>query len=285
MSLGWRWGMAGLVVLSSSAALLGWTRAAVRPADKPPAVVMDLDETILDNSRFQVDLILRDDSYTEALWNAWVRDHGDEVGLVPGAKEFLMAARALGVQVVYLSNRPDALKQFTEATLQRLGIAFHADLLLQKPNETKIQRRRAVEARFDVLAYFGDSLTDFPGEFELDRARDYADEKARHAALQRRKEQVIRQERRFGEDWFMLPNPVYGDWRRLTPSTHVERFLRAMNGSPNPPPDLALTPKSDVTALLWTQNSGEYEALCRQVYRHGLLVIKEKMRARPSAAR
>src|SRR5829696_7538652 len=88
------------------------------PDGPPPAVVMDLDETVLDNSPFQEFLYRNRLVYHEHLWEPWERDHADEVGVMPGAKNFIAAAELAGATVVYISNR---LTQHRDPTVRALA--------------------------------------------------------------------------------------------------------------------------------------------------------------------
>jgi len=170
----------------------------------PRAVVMDLDETVLDNFGFQLELAQDGAAFDPVRWNAWVAR--DEAGLVPGALAFVEGARALGLEVVFLSNRNEASREATLSTLRRLGIVapeVEPPLYLKRDTSDKEPRRQAVEARFHVVAYFGDNLADFDVGFEAD-ARGGADAAWRRACSLRE---------RWGVQWFVLPNPMYGGWK------------------------------------------------------------------------
>src|SRR4051794_1272744 len=83
-----------------------WTAALEQTnafADLPPAVILDLDETVFDNSAFQAQLTAEHGSYTEPGWSAWVANM--RAGLVPGAADFLAMAHAHGVALFYVTNR------------------------------------------------------------------------------------------------------------------------------------------------------------------------------------
>ena len=239
------------------------------------AVVLDLDETVIDNGAFQAYLVKRDLSYSDQLWADWVGGHVEEMKLVPGASEFLKGARELGLKVVYISNRPEKLKDKTEEALRRLGVAVHEELLLQKERENKIERRRGVEERYQVVAYVGDSLSDFPGEFELDSKADLKDDETGAQAIQRRRDRVAKHDLKWGENWFVLPNPLYGDFRRLPDPADPLKSLQVMKGSDDAPVAKAsLDARSDLTAMIWQQTSAERDALCRQTYRMALTQVR-----------
>ena len=157
------------------------------------AVVMDLDETVLDNSLYQVERHRLGLGFTQDSWSAWVKR--EEAGLVPGAKSFIDFLRKQPVRLIFLSNRMNENLAPTKSNLRKLGVLRTDDLFLlriDKP-DTKIKRRSEIiegkgrikkEGAFIVIAYFGDSSGDFPASSED----------------------------AFGETYFMLPNPMYGKW-------------------------------------------------------------------------
>ena len=105
-----------------------WTAAteqASDPSGLPPAVILDLDETVLDNSRFQGEQVLRRQPYERPLWTAWVEK--EEAGLVPGAAELLASLRRQGIAVFFVTNRTLAEEPFTLRNLQKLGIQAAAE--------------------------------------------------------------------------------------------------------------------------------------------------------------
>ena len=87
------------------------------------AVVMDLDETVFDNSRFQAMLLRNGLAWDKGLWTAWEKDHSADVTLIPGAKEFIEKATALPVEVFYVSNRGWTTMQY-ETGLRATGSSF-----------------------------------------------------------------------------------------------------------------------------------------------------------------
>jgi 5'-nucleotidase (lipoprotein e(P4) family) len=157
------------------------------------AVVIDLDETVLDNSQYQVERLKLGLGFTQESWSKWV--NREEAELVPGAKAFLKKARKLGLQVVYLSNRMHANLKPTRQNLRALGVLDPEGLFLLRRNkeDTKeIRRSEVVSGKgrmkeigsLKVVAYLGDQMGDFPAEVE--------------EAL--------------GTSVFVFPNPMYGKW-------------------------------------------------------------------------
>ena len=172
----------------------------------PPAVVMDVDETVLDNSPYQARLVRDGKEYDEVTWDAWVAEK--KAKAVPGVVDFARAATAKGVTVLYLSNRAVHLKDATIANLKAVGMPVKDDSVFlglgtvvegcEQNGSEKDCRRRLAGQQYRVLMQFGDQLGDFvqitantrDGRAELLEA--YGDW--------------------FGERWFMLPNPSYGSW-------------------------------------------------------------------------
>jgi 5'-nucleotidase (lipoprotein e(P4) family) len=195
---------------AGSAALEQQSISADQLARMPTAVVMDLDETVLDNTVYQARLLRDGTTYEPVGWGAWVM--AAEAGAVPGAREYIAAARKLGHTVFFLSNRdcttPAATpedkcpaKTATMKNLVALGIDTAPDpehLLLRRERpewntSSKSARRALIASKFRIVALVGDDMGDFvdPKTFVGDRER-----LAPH----------------FGVDWFLLPNPIYGSW-------------------------------------------------------------------------
>jgi acid phosphatase len=177
----------------------------------PTAIIVDLDETVLDNSFYQARRALAGGEFDESSWDAWVSEGAAPA--VPGAVEFLRAASRAGHKVFYVTNRscprgtaPGAGCPSREATLRNLvalGLpdAGAPDALLQRGDRpewsgsSKVSRRAWVAERYRIVALAGDDLHDF-----VDRA-DYAQRREELAPL-------------FGTRWFLLPNAMYGSWER-----------------------------------------------------------------------
>jgi 5'-nucleotidase (lipoprotein e(P4) family) len=184
--------------------------AAAGDPGKPPAVIMDLDETVLDNSKFQALVINGILAPGREPFLRWAARHPGGAGLVPGAKAFIDAVRARGVRVVFVTNRDPAAREGTIETLRLLGIptegrAEPSDLGLLVAEDSTSDKRprfRRVESACRVLAYIGDNLGDFPAEFHVPPGMPAS----------ARRERVAELAAEFGTRWFILPNPVYGDW-------------------------------------------------------------------------
>jgi len=203
------------------------SKLAALPKDGlPPAVVMDLDETVIDNGAFWAFLSREGLSNSSPLWEVWERNFFTEVVLVPGAKAFIETAERLGAAVVYISNRNATGREFAVATLGNLGLSLDGldrRLMLMEGISDKTGRRKKAEAMFRVVMWVGDNLRDFSDEFAVPPRLDT--EADRFRALADRREKARRASSRWGDDWIVLPNPIYGEWTKPI-SSDPRKFLR-----------------------------------------------------------
>jgi acid phosphatase len=201
---------------------------------RAPAIIMDLDETVIDNAAYQTWLIQNHEKYSDSSWSRWEKDHGDEVTLVPGALDFIGLAERSGVRVVYISNRTEENRAATTRTLDRLKIdttAINDRLLLTTGPSDKTARRRHVLDHYRVLMLLGDSLRDFAEEFRAAKV-DARDAAGQNRGIADRLRQVDEHREFWGNDWIVLPNPAYGEWTRLIGERPVENMRQTkMKGS------------------------------------------------------
>lgn len=186
---------------------------------KKPAVVMDLDETVIDNSGYQSFIDRERTTFIPETWGRWEKDFSNEVGLIPGAKDFITAAERSGVTLVYLSNRAAENKEGTIKALQANGLDttnIEARLLLQEPKTSsdKTARRNIARERYRVVMLIGDNLRDLSEEFAAPKLKGDDDAGQKKAIIEQRSK-VEANRYHFGTDWFVLPNPVYGEWEKL----------------------------------------------------------------------
>lgn len=185
-----------------------WTAAieqeGTRYGGLPPAIILDIDETVLDNSPNQARLIRSGGEFVPESWTQWVEE--GRAPPVPGAPEFLALADSLGVTAFYVTNRDAPHEAATRRNLEAAGMPLDPDVdtvLLRGEREEwvsdKSSRRRAVAERYRVVLLVGDDFNDFVPA-NLSRAeRDRLVEGYRD---------------RWGERWIVLPNPTYGSWER-----------------------------------------------------------------------
>lgn len=187
-----------------------------------PAVVMDLDETVFDNSAFQTALYASGKEYEPALWDDYEKNYPSEVRAVPGAVEFIQRAEKLGVAVVYISNRNEEFRAQDIAAIKHLGLSVDGieSRMFLKPkgkdvSSNKAARREAVAAKYNVLLMFGDNLRDFSDAFAPAKVDPASGLDGLKAAIAERNKLADAAAVHWGVDWFVLPNPVYGEWDRM----------------------------------------------------------------------
>lgn len=175
--------------------------------DKTPAVILDVDETVLDNSAYNARNIMEGKSYSTESWNAWCLE--EKADVIPGALEFTRAARGLGVKVFFVTNRRDVVKKATINNLNALGFQATSENVLTKNadagrGDDKVSRRAMVARDHRIVLLIGDSMSDLCSNMDAENQKD------RNLA-------AIEKTKRFGSRWVMMPNPVYGGWQRVLP--------------------------------------------------------------------
>ena len=174
--------------------------------DLKPAVVLDIDETVLDNSPYQARLIKHGGEYNEADWAAWCNEQ--RARALPGVVEFTQFAAKHGIAVIYISNRAKDLDQATLANLRKAGLpvsgpeaflglgTFVEDC--EQIGTEKGCRRQLISHKYRVLMQFGDQIGDFVTVLANNAG-------GRQKAMQPYLDWI-------GTRWFVLPNPTYGAW-------------------------------------------------------------------------
>ncbi|MCG2461489.1 5'-nucleotidase, lipoprotein e(P4) family [Flavobacteriaceae bacterium F89] len=166
---------------------------------KPPAIVTDIDETILDNSPYQIHQALQNEEYSDASWMEWTAKI--DCDTVPGALSFLRYAKSKGVAIFYITNRLEAERDPTLKDLQRWGFpdAVNDHLTLKTTTSNKDLRRKNVMDNHEVLLLLGDNLGDFSGIFDK-------------IPVTERNDLVQDNSWKFGSRFIVLPNVMYGSW-------------------------------------------------------------------------
>lgn len=199
-----------------------WTAAVEQTGDvasKPPAIVLDLDETVLDNSPFEARMIAgstleKPVPYDETVWRRWVAEK--KATAIPGAAEFLRYAASRHVTPIYVTNRnvkgagpddTDSGEKDTIAVLRKLSIPVDANgdtLLMRGENgwnsSDKGSRRAFVAEKYRIVLLVGDNFEDFISVNDKSLAgRDALADKYTDW---------------WGLKWIVLPNPTYGSWEQ-----------------------------------------------------------------------
>jgi 5'-nucleotidase (lipoprotein e(P4) family) len=119
------------------------------------AVITDLDETILDNSYSEAQLIKERKQYTSQSWKNWT--DRSAATAVPGAVEFLQVAKQKGVTIFYISNRDTSEIKSTLLNLQKLQLpnADTAHMLFLSNTSSKEARRQIVMKEYNVVLLLG----------------------------------------------------------------------------------------------------------------------------------
>lgn len=166
---------------------------------KPLAVVLDLDETVFDDSPFLAKAILSG-AKASLLWNDWVMQA--KAAPLPGSIDFLTYADGKGVDVFYVSNRNQTYLDATLLNLQRIGApqAIKEHVLLQTGEKGKEARRQKIAATHTTVLYLGDNINDFAA-FDGE-------------SVQKRNEGVDQNRMKFGQNYIIFPNPMNGDWEQ-----------------------------------------------------------------------
>lgn len=171
------------------------------------AVIVDIDETMLDNSPYQARLVRDGKDFNEFTWAEWCRE--ESAPALPGALEFARFAASQGVTVFYLSNRAQDLREVTIANLRKLGfpIAESENAFLglgtvvsdcEQNGSEKGCRRELISRNYRVLMQIGDQIGDFTDVLSNTK-------EGRVEAMEPYLEWI-------GQRWFVLPNPTYGSW-------------------------------------------------------------------------
>jgi 5'-nucleotidase (lipoprotein e(P4) family) len=189
------------------------------------AIVTDLDETIIDNSYSEANLIRENKSYTNASWKKWT--NLSAATAVPGAVEFLKFAHEKGVEIFYISNRDTSANQSTLINLKKLDLpnADSEHLLLYTKQSPKEYRRQLVMKNHKVVMFLGDNLNDFTDVFEKKNTAE-------------RFELTNEFAQEWGNKFIVLPNATYGEWEnaiyqynyKLTPEEKKAIRLKLLKG-------------------------------------------------------
>jgi acid phosphatase len=169
----------------------------------PPAVILDIDESIVDNSGYQAWMLFKNTTFDPKTWNAYVNTVTSRA--IPGAVEFARYADARGVKVFYLSNRTAAEEPATRKNLEKLGFPMGGTvdtmLMARKQGDwgsAKGTRRAHVARSYRVLLNVGDNFGDFVDEYRGSEAE-------RQKVMDQHKD-------RWGREWIMIANPGYGSF-------------------------------------------------------------------------
>lgn len=166
--------------------------------EKPLAIIVDVDETVLDNSPFEAKSILENSDYP-TYWKEWCELANARN--LPGAIEFLTYAASKGVETFYITNRKVEFQTATMKNLDSLGFPHVDDghMLFRTNESSKENRRQTVLETHEIVILMGDKLNDFTDVFDRKSGAD------RHLLVDSLKTE-------FGKKFIVLPNATYGSW-------------------------------------------------------------------------
>jgi 5'-nucleotidase (lipoprotein e(P4) family) len=189
----------------------------------PRAIVVDIDETVLDNSPSNANQIATNRSFNTKDWYAWGEMR--KAKAVPGSVEFLNYAVSKGVKIFYVSNRDEVQRQATIDNLKSVGfndVASERVMLRVNGESPKGPRRDVVAAAYRIVLLMGDNLDDFTSAFEK-------------KSIAERFSEADRMRDRWGKTFIVLPNAMYGTWenaiyeyQRLTEAQKAEKRAAAL---------------------------------------------------------
>jgi acid phosphatase len=187
--------------------------------DKPPAIILDIDETVVSNAGYQKTLATA--PYTRFRHFDWMRNN--KAVPIRGARETIEAARAAGITVFFVTNRACEVfdgvdgdcpaEQVTIDDLRESGVEADPEYVLmawEQPgwSKEKLHRREYVAETHRVIMLFGDDYGDFvpcTRAKPLPPCSEPATRASRHAALDTYADY-------WGNGWYILPNPMHGSW-------------------------------------------------------------------------
>lgn len=172
---------------------------APKKSKRPRAIIVDIDDTVMDNSRYEASLVLKHKGYAADDFTDWCNHK--EAGAVPGALEFLKYVSAKGARVFYVSNRKQTERECTSENLKKLGFpdVSAETVLLRDETSGKEKRRQMIAEKYRVVLLCGDNLNDFTNVFEK-------------KSVAERNAKVDQMQAEFGSRFIVIPNPMYGDW-------------------------------------------------------------------------
>jgi 5'-nucleotidase (lipoprotein e(P4) family) len=247
----------------------------------PPAVILDVDETVLNNSPYEAWLIKENSMFDSDSWDIWVQH--DYADAIPGAVEFCNYAKSKGVAVYYVTNRENTQEA---ATLRNLmGEGFPVDkageMILTKNEQDdwgsdKTTRRAFLAQNYRILLVVGDDANDFVTGTRAGTAD-------RNAVI----EQNIAN---FGTKWILLTNDMYGGWElgifnrdySLTFDQRIQAKYEAVESFETMTPPGSWTRETGQShellhAVLWVETAGEYDGYCTQAYELAKIRLQEAL--------
>jgi len=184
-----------------------WTAAEEQTGDVsslPPAIILDVDDTVVNTSAYQAWTAVKGTSYSGKTWGPYVAAEQDVA--IPGAVDFTKYADSKGVKVFYVTNRTADQEAPTKEEMTKMGFpdGGNVDTYLmskEQPDWTSAKgtRRTFIGKNYRILLLLGDNMGDFTDKYTgsvADRDKVYEADMAH-----------------WGHDWIALPNPTYGSFQ------------------------------------------------------------------------
>ena len=170
-------------------------------SDKPPAIILDVDQTVLDNSAYQARIIEKETSYPDG-WFDWAKE--EQAEFMPGVFEFMQYAESKGVELFFVTNRDLEIEKATLNNYEALGYNSSSEHILSRGENgwgsNKTSRRELIAKDYRIVMMFGDNFGDF------------VDMNENLLSPKERVETIKKYTKYWGRSWYMLANPMYGAW-------------------------------------------------------------------------
>jgi 5'-nucleotidase (lipoprotein e(P4) family) len=165
---------------------------------KKRVIIVDIDETMLDNSPYEAECVLTGIAYP-LQWDEWCKKGTAEA--LPGTVDFLNYIAEKEAEVFYVTNREESQREGTSRNLKEKGFPFVDDkhLLMKSENMNKEKYRKKISKTYHISLLIGDNLSDFVNVFE-------------NQTPEIREQRVDSLRNEFGKRFIILPNAMYGEW-------------------------------------------------------------------------
>jgi predicted secreted acid phosphatase len=211
-----------------------------------PAVIFDLDETLLDNSAYAAWQIGAGYNFDEkSSWKDWC--NASESEAVPGGIEFVRFAEEAGATPIFITTRLNETRIGTARNLMKLGALAEEEFQTEERNGDKpehafktrlfmkgmpdvhietpggkktfrlinkfMQRVFCGEARgFEIILSLGDNLADYAEYYGRVFDPTGESEPGEFPTIESRRNSVLQDLNLFGRDFILIPNATYGGW-------------------------------------------------------------------------
>lgn len=170
---------------------------------KQLAVVVDIDETILDNSPYEGYLIKNQMAFTPETWQHWVNKA--KADLLPGSRDFLTKVEQSGIEIFYISNRSmeDLEPTMQNLRMHELPFIDPGHIMLKTDLSSKTDRKKVIQESYKIILSVGDQYSDFDSEgyaLNFEVGMEQANYQLADSVL---------------NHFVLLPNPMYGEFEKM----------------------------------------------------------------------